>query len=168
MFEVTSHVHSGGQHASVFAKKTENYGKRVADAIEGQDTEDLLLFSTNKWVLIYAEAQRVVKDNPSLERLYIYSGGTDTCSLCAGFNHSPNPCLGCPITEFKGTSGCQGTPYQELGEAQANPAKILEALRREALFLKGLYFAYVPPNPLKKSSSIISEKFAKEFSDMKN
>lgn len=37
--------------------------------------------------------------------------GTENCACCKKWNHHGNRCVGCPIFQFTGRRGCEGTPY---------------------------------------------------------
>lgn len=75
--------------------------------------------------------------------------GPQDCALCHLFRatnylFSPRPeCCGCPVAEFAGKPGCQGTPYakwiKQCGDAHiANTPALKKLAQAELNFLKGL------------------------------
>ncbi len=49
---------------------------------------------------------------------WIRDGGRNSCAFCQMFNmrHMDdfNVCRGCPVFDFTGQPGCEGTPYEEI------------------------------------------------------
>ena len=76
-----------------------------------------------------------------------YLTGPDDCPLCHLFNNE-KLCVGCPVYEKTGKSGCEGTPYDMASalhgnwEAQSGSsalrAKALSGAKEEVKFLKSL------------------------------
>jgi len=58
----------------------------------------LLKGSLNKWYKIAYEGAR--------------DGGTTDCPLCDEYFYKETTCKGCPVAEWTGQTGCDGTPYE--------------------------------------------------------
>lgn len=59
------------------------------------------------------------EDNVAAKTPNEASTGWINCALCKEFLHQANCCLGCPVRQKTGLSGCKGSPYHEFNLEEA-------------------------------------------------
>lgn len=101
-----------------------------------QRTLEALKGSIEKW-------RRIVYKGAS-------NGGPEDCPLCQLFNTyehkyglAGEKCVGCPVMERTGVSGCEGSPYEKIENSfYVDPInedpKVLKHAKAELAFLKSL------------------------------
>ena len=95
--------------------------------------ERALRYSIQKWEAITIRIH---------DGLPAYDGGWRTCALCMNY-FVLHDCVGCPVFEFTGKTGCDDTPYKNYSGTGDKKAAV-----RELKFLRDLYATHFPNSPV--------------------